>query len=112
MNISSIIVKVDLNHWEKVISDLRLLDGVEVHICDKESTIIILTITAEDVGKEIARLKDIEQIQGVLSANMHYSYSEEEFKILSAQEVSKNIEKSEDAKEIRYKGSVSSWLGE
>ncbi|PAF44431.1 hypothetical protein BJI48_02590 [Helicobacter sp. 11S02596-1] len=113
MNVSSIIIKIDWNHYENVISELGLLEGIEVHICDEATASIIVSITAVDVSGEIARLKDIEKITGVLSANMHYSYSEEELeKNISTQKMLENIEKSQDAKEIRYKGNVGSWLPE
>ncbi|PAF41116.1 chaperone NapD [Helicobacter sp. 11S03491-1] len=110
MNISSIIIKVDSKYWDKVMMALGCIDGVEVSLCDLKVATIIAVISAQDVGKEIESLQKIEQIQGVLSAKMHYSYSEEEFeKPLQPHQLAQKIENI-DAKNVRYRGSISSWL--
>ncbi|PAF46206.1 hypothetical protein BKH46_08485 [Helicobacter sp. 12S02634-8] len=111
MNISSIIIKINTEHWDRVIESLEGLDGVEVPVSDPKSAMAIALISAQDVGEEIAALRAIEEIDGVLAANMHLSYSEEEFaKNLSSLEIAQTINDLKDAKDITYKGDVNSWL--
>lgn len=110
MNISSIIVRVDKKYWKDIKISLDEIDGVEVHIFDEENALAIVTITADSAAYEIEKLGQIERIVGVIGANMHYSYSEESQDRLSDEEILAHIEKIEDAKEIRYKGSVNNWI--
>lgn len=110
MNISSVIIKADKKCWDRLKVDIGKIDGVQTHIFDKESDLIIVTITADNTDQEITRLGQIERLPGVIGVNMHYSYSEEGQDRLSDEEILAHIEKIEDAKEIRYKGSVNNWI--
>ncbi len=77
MNISSIIVKTLKQNTDKLIKSLNDADFCEYHLHDDEGRIIV-TIEGEGISEEIANLKKIKQLPYVISAEVVYSYSEEE----------------------------------
>ncbi len=96
MNISSIVIQV-LPEYCK--STLELIKSSE--LCDyfmHDETKIIVTIEGEDISEEIGKLKQIQKIDHVISADMMYSYSEDE------------LEKEKD--KIEKSGNINEWLND
>jgi len=110
MNISSAIVKVISGNNAVVLDKLSKLDGCEIHLYEKER--IIITLEAEDINGEIALIKVIEQIDGIISVEMVYAYSEEELekerdKVEFADETPQWLNNdSMDARAIKYGGDL------
>jgi len=77
MNVSSIIVQTLPKNLNSVIEDLKQCEVCDYHFNDEKGKIII-TIEAENVSEELKKLKVIEAIANVISADMHMSYSEHE----------------------------------
>ncbi|MDX1807950.1 MAG: chaperone NapD [Sulfurospirillaceae bacterium] len=77
MNVSSIVVQVLPKNLDSVIDDLKNCEVCDYHFHDEKGRIII-TIEAENVSEELKKLKVIEDIPNVISADMHMSYSENE----------------------------------
>ena len=76
MNISGIVVKTPPEHAEALIEQFKQSDFCDFHIYENGN--IILTIEGDSVSDEMAKLKKIERIPHVLSAQMVYSYCEDE----------------------------------
>ena len=77
MNISSIVVQTLPKHLDSVIEDLKRTGVCDYHMHDERGRIII-TIEGENVEEELKKLKVIEALPNVASADMQMSYSEEE----------------------------------
>jgi nitrate reductase NapD len=77
MNISSIVVKALPKHLKEVVESLKNCDVCDYHMHDEQGRIII-TIEGEGVQEELKKLKVIEAIPYVMSADMQMAYSEEE----------------------------------
>ena len=77
MNISSIIVQTLPKHLDEVVTSLKNCDVCDYHMHDEKGRIII-TIEGEGVQEELKKLKVIEAIPHVISADMQMAYSEEE----------------------------------
>lgn len=77
MNISSIVVKTLPKYLEQVIEDLKNCDACDYHMHDEKGRIII-TIEGEGVEEELKKLRVIENIPHVASADMQMAYSEDE----------------------------------
>ena len=77
MNISSIVVKTLPEHVRTVIENLRSTDFCEVHFHDTTGRIVV-TIEGEDISEEIRKLKLVQGMSHVLSADLAYAYSERE----------------------------------
>jgi len=77
MNVSSIIVQTLPKNLNSVIEDLKQCEACDYHFDDGKGKIIV-TIEAENVSEELKKLKVIEAIPNVISADMHMSYSEHE----------------------------------
>ncbi len=77
MNISSIIVQTLPKHTEEVVEALKKCEACDYHMHDEKGRIII-TIEGEGVSEELAKLKIIEAIPHVISADMQMAYSEDE----------------------------------
>ncbi len=77
MNISSIVVQTLPKNLDSVIEDLKNSGVCDYHMHDEKGRIII-TIEGENVEEELKKLKVIEAIPHVASADMQMSYSEEE----------------------------------
>ena len=93
MNISSIIVKTLPKNYDAVWLNLQESDLCEVHFGDKEKGIIIVTIEGECVEEEIEKLRQIEEMPFIISADMHMSYCEEELeKMIEDIDIQKTVE--------------------
>ena len=77
MNISSIIVQTLPKYVDEVVESLKNCDVCDYHMHDEKGRIII-TIEGEGVKEELKKLKVIEAIPHVMSADMQMAYSEEE----------------------------------
>ena len=77
MNISSIVVKTLPKHINEVVESLKNCDVCDYHMHDELGRIII-TIEGKGVQEELKKLKVIEAIPHVMSADMQMAYSEDE----------------------------------
>jgi len=77
MNISSIVVQTLPQYIEQVISDLKASGVCDYHLHDEKGRIII-TIEGEGVEEELKKLRVVEAIAHVISADMQMAYSEDE----------------------------------
>lgn len=77
MNISSIVVQTLPKHLDKVVESLKNCDVCDYHMHDELGRIII-TIEGAGVQEELKKLKVIEAIPYVMSADMQMAYSEDE----------------------------------
>lgn len=114
MNISSIVVKVLHENSEKVIQEFEHSDCCEFHLYENGN--IIVTIEGKGVSEEIAKLKQIEKTEHVISASLVYSYVEDELEMLN-ELISKNEKLPDwlnkeniDLKEINYSGDVNKYI--
>jgi periplasmic nitrate reductase NapD len=77
MNISSIVVQTLPKYLTEVVESLKNCDVCDYHMHDELGRIII-TIEGDGVAEELKKLKVIEAIPHVMSADMQMAYSEEE----------------------------------
>ncbi|WP_297483097.1 chaperone NapD [Sulfurimonas sp.] len=77
MNISSIVVQTVPKFLDEVVESLKNCEACDYHMHDEKGRIII-TIEGEDVSEEIGKLKIIEAIPHVITADMQMAYSEDE----------------------------------
>lgn len=77
MNVSSIVVKTTTEHLKEVIDNINAVDLCEVHFYDSEGKIVV-TIEGESINDQMERMKKIQNIPFVFSANLSYSYCEDE----------------------------------
>lgn len=77
MNISSIVIQTLPKHVEEVVESLKKSDVCDYHMHDEKGRIII-TIEGNGVQEELKKLKVIEAIPHVITADMQMSYSEDE----------------------------------
>lgn len=77
MNISSIVVKTLPEHLSEVVESLKNCDVCDYHMHDELGRIVI-TIEGKGVQEELKKLKVIEAIPHVMSADMQMAYSEDE----------------------------------
>ena len=109
MNISSIIIRTKKEHLDDLIQKLKEGDICEYHLDDGLGNIVV-TIEGEGVEEEIAILKKISALTNVISAEMAFSYSEQELdglkeKIEQSVDVPEWLNKEGiDAKDINYGG--------
>jgi len=110
MTISSIIVQTTAEKVEQIVEMLKKSELCEYHLHDEKGRIII-TVEGENTGQEMEKLSQIQQLEGILSAEMHYSYNEDEL-----DQMRDNLEISEipewlndenvKAEEIEYHGDL------
>lgn len=77
MNVSSIVVKTLPENLDEVVNALKNCEACDYHIHDDLGRIII-TIEGDGVKEELQKLRVIEAIPHVISADMQMAYSEEE----------------------------------
>ena len=95
MNISSIIVKSRSENVEEVKKSLEESGICDIHFVDEEKGIIIVTIEGKNVEEEIEKVRVLESLPKVISADMHMSYCEDEL-----QEMMKDIETNNSLAEV------------
>ena len=77
MNISSIVVQTLPKHLDQVVEDLKNCEVCDYHLHDEKGRVII-TIEGEGVEEELKKLRVVEAIPHVISADMQMAYSEDE----------------------------------
>jgi nitrate reductase NapD len=75
MNISSIVVKTLPEHLEAVKTSLIDSGLCEIHFSDELGRIVI-TVEGDDNADETEKLKEIQQLPHVASADFSYSYTD------------------------------------
>ena len=77
MNISSIVVQVKQENYDKVEEALKESELCDYHFGDKSKGKLIITIEGEGVEEEIKKLTAIQEMPYVIAADMMQSYQEE-----------------------------------
>jgi len=77
MNISSVVVQTVPKFLDEVVESLKNSDACDYHLHDEKGRIII-TIEGADVSEELKKIKVVEMIPHVISAEMQMAYSEDE----------------------------------
>lgn len=114
-NISSLVVLCAPNQvdilWEKI----NALPNAECHHKDAQGKIIV-TLESKNIDEEIKLLKQIESLEGVISAQMIYAYHSKELQSLrddiSMQDSVPSVllDSTKDAKDITYGGDAQTLL--
>ncbi|CAM2780792.1 chaperone NapD [Helicobacter burdigaliensis] len=109
-NVSSVVVMCKAKDVESLWERLPKILGVECHFKD-ESGKIVITIEASCIEEEIKTLKQVEAQEGVILAQMMYSYHQKELenleeKMQQSSEVPNILEEQIDAKNIFYGGNI------
>jgi nitrate reductase NapD len=77
MNLSSIVIHTRPEHLDEVLEVVRKSDICEYHLHDKKGHIIV-TIEGKGTDEEIRKIRAIEKMPHVISADMVFAYSEDE----------------------------------
>ena len=77
MTLSSVVVQTKPENLESVINTLQESELCEYHMNDEKGRIII-TLEGKGVEEEILKLQQIQKFDNIISAEMVYSYDEEE----------------------------------
>ena len=80
MNVSSVVVQTVPKFLEGLVEDLKNCDACDYHMHDEKGRIIV-TIEGEGVSEELKKMKVIEALPHVVSADMQMAYSEDELDI-------------------------------
>jgi len=78
MNISSIVIQCRSEFYDEVKEWCESCDICDFHFGDKDKGKIIVTIEAEDVGKEIEKLVKIQEQPHIIAADMMMTYQEDQ----------------------------------
>jgi len=111
MNVSSIVVQTLPTYLDEVVESLKNCDVCDYHMHDELGRIII-TIEGAGVEEELKKLRVIEAIPHVASADMQMAYSEDELsahmEVLDNAEVVPKVlnDKDVDPKDIVYNGDL------
>ena len=77
MNISSIVVKTRPEHLETLKASLAASRLCDIHFSDDKGRIII-TVEGSGNADETKKLKEIQQLPHVVSADFSYTYADED----------------------------------
>ncbi|RLJ70820.1 periplasmic nitrate reductase chaperone NapD [Hydrogenivirga caldilitoris] len=111
MNISGVVVRTLPERIEEVINSLEESGLCDVHFHDDKGRIIV-TIEAETTEEEVFKLKALQGLEHVLSADLVYAYSEEELEKAKEElhmergELPKIVEEDVPAERIKYYGHI------
>jgi len=111
MNISSVVVQTVPKFLDEVVESLKNSDACDYHMHDEKGRVII-TIEGVDVSEELKKMKVIEMIPHVISAEMQMAYSEDELdanmeKMANADLVPKVLNDEDiDPRDIVYRGDL------
>jgi len=111
MNISSVVVQTVPKFLDEVVESLKNSDACDYHLHDEKGRIII-TIEGENVSEELKKMRVIESIPHVISAEMQMAYSEDELdanmqKLENADLVPKMLNDDDiDPADIVYRGDL------
>lgn len=78
MNISSIVIKTTQESFASIKDSIQEIKGCEIYLEDEASSQLVIVLEAQDAQEEIQINKILESLPGVINANMHYTYQEEE----------------------------------
>jgi len=84
MNISGILVKVTPERVESMVDHLNGLDGIDVHHIEAATGRIVITQEAETINDEVAGLKRIRALPGIILAEMSYHNFEDDNELIDA----------------------------
>lgn len=79
MNISGVVVRTVQEKIEIVSKNLREGGLCEIHAIDEETGKIIITIEGESVEEEVKKLEQIQKLEGVFTADLAYTYSDQDY---------------------------------
>ena len=82
MNISGILVVVSPQRVDSMVEQLKQLDGIDVHHVDASTGRIVITQEAETISDEVAGLKRIRALPGIILAEMSYHNFEDDTELL------------------------------
>ncbi len=110
MNISGIIVQTTPQYLSELVEILKHTEFCDYHLHDDIGHIIV-TVEGKDTGEEIEKLMKIKALEHVISAEMQFSYNEEEIELLQRNlETAKSPEWLNDemisAEQIEYHGDL------
>ena len=111
MNISSIVVQTLPKFLDEVVQSLKDCEVCDYHLHDAKGRVII-TIEGESVSEELEKLRVIEGIPHVISADMQMAYSEDELNahmevIANGDAVPRMLNDDDiDIKSIQYNGDL------
>ena len=110
MTLSSCVIRCRPDELEDVKKRIEEAGVCDIHIVDEKGYIVV-TIEGENIEEEVSKFAILEKLPGVLSADMIYSYSEEELDALREDveiegKVPEILEKDVDAKDIVYHGDL------
>ncbi len=111
MNISGVVVRTKPELVEEVIKSLEESGMCDVHFYDDKGRIVV-TIEAETTEEEVFKLKAIQSLEHVLSADLVYAYSEEELEkardelVMEKGKIPRVIEEDIPAEKIKYYGHI------
>ena len=74
MNLSGILVVCTPSSIDSTIDTLESMPGLEVHHIDRETNRLIVVQEAETIHDEVAGLKQIKKLSGIVLAEMVYHY--------------------------------------
>jgi len=111
MNISSIVIQVKAENYDRVKDELESSGVCEYHFGDKTKGKMIVTIEGSGVEEEIKKLVQIQTTQGVITADMMQSYQEELDEAIDELEKSEVVppvlsDESMDIRDIIYNGDL------
>jgi nitrate reductase NapD len=78
MNLSGILVVSTPSEVDQLIDTLNAMPHLDVHHVDRDSCKMIVVQEAESINDEIAGLKKIKQLPGIVLAEMVYHYFAED----------------------------------
>jgi len=111
MNVSSIVVQTMPKFLDEVVESLKNCEVCDYHLHDEKGRVII-TIEGEDVSEELGKLKIIEAIPHVITADMQMAYSEDELdaniKVINESDAVPNILNAENVniEDVTYHGDL------
>ncbi len=79
MNISGVVIRTTKKQVNEVARKLKESGLCDVHASEESTGKIIITIEGQSVKTETEKLKQIQLIKGVFSADMAYAYSDQDF---------------------------------
>jgi len=115
MNISGILVKTLPENLDKLVENLKKCEICDYHYHDENGKVIV-TIEGDGVNEEIKKLVELQKMEYVLSADMVYSYSEDELneameKVQNSDGVPEILTRNvNSAKEILYGGDINNYF--
>ena len=116
MNVSSVVITTNPDKVEEVVQMLKDSGLCEVYFYDEKGRIVVV-IEGEDVNEETFKLREIQHLPNVLTANMVFAYSEEEWQSASEylEKLSNEVpdmlnDENVKAENIVYKGHIKGYI--